>query len=145
MKVNTAFQEWSLKMYEQGIGVGQGLQPPEAKDAFEAGQAAGPNYTATNRRPVLVIEALGSKELGRCYYAYQYKVTSLFKMTSDTWQALLKSGLLANGQEFNILKAEECADYWAFEGINQCTRQPYPVNAHPYYIYHVETRVDSSD
>lgn len=132
---NTAFQEFL-----------ETIMPDQTtfQAIFEAGQAAGKPYTASNRRPALTIESEGQTKLGNCYWQYLTKITCIYKLKDETIQGMRNLGLIANGQEFRVLRVEELADHWAFDG-NTYDGKPYPINAHPYYVYHVETRVDSGD
>lgn len=126
-----------------------------------------------NPRPLLVIESAGGGNLGRCYSAMSYKVTSKRKLSLAEITNLRESGFLGYGQEFYVNHVNhegrhvrisglaeiepsgedviECSEVdhtgkvVACPATNPYSGQVYTPNKEPYYIYHCESRVDSSD
>lgn len=109
------------------------------------------------KRPQLTIEVTGGRNLGRCYNATYYRVTSLSKLTRERIDALRKAGFLGYGQEFSItskcdgtelpagIDEEQPLDESGNPRINHYTKQPCSPVRQPYFIYNTEDRVDSSD
>ena len=111
-----------------------------------------------NPRPTLVIEYTGGKNLGRCYNSASYKITSTYVLDEKTLKALFYAGVIGYGQEFHIHskvgRASEIAgidvkewvdDVTGEPAINPYTKNLYAPSEQPYYVYNVESRVDSSD
>jgi len=122
------------------------------------------SYVYRNARPSIVIESRGGKQLGNCYHASYYRVTSLRKLTKETIDGMFRLGLIGYGQEFCILTkcdgSEEPAgtdtvpcvviDEGTGEvidepAINPYSGEPYGPNMQPYYVYDTESRCDSGD
>ena len=117
-------------------------------------------YLYRRRRPSLVIEIAGGRQLGNCYAATYFRVTSCTQLRPDQLTALNKAGLLGLGQEFHITGKEEPAG----EDVDACvviddvtgrvldepavnphTGQLYaPVVSH-FFAYEIESRCDSGD
>jgi len=56
-----------------------------------------------NSRPSLTVENTGGRNLGRCYNASYYKVTSLHPLSQEALNRLREAGFLGYGQEFTCL------------------------------------------
>lgn len=109
-------------------------------------------------RSQLSIELSESSNLGRCYNSTIYKVISASRLSLTQFQALRAAGFLGFGQEFRILTPHdgneeptgfdviECVDsVTGLFAINPLTNHCYkPIKA-PYFEYHIEDRIDSSD
>ncbi len=87
-----------------------------------------------------------------------YKVTSLVELDREDLLKLRGLGFLGYGQEFYIRSQESGEDevetsevdrytgkIIATPGINPYSKQPYTPRKIPYYVYVVESIVDSSD
>lgn len=57
-----------------------------------------------NPRPLLTIESLGGRQLGRCYHSYSYRVTSTSPLAAPFFAALRESGTVSNGQGFGYVQ-----------------------------------------
>jgi hypothetical protein len=131
-------------------------------------------------RPLLTVDTKGGKQLGNCYYATYYEVTSTRPLDREQLQALRDSGFLGSGQEFYIrglknpeggldMTIPEKAD-WKYKptptgcdtvpcsevddatgkvlkcpSINPYSGKEDGPTQIPYYVYEIESRVDSSD
>jgi|SRR5690349_5508114 len=117
---------------------------------------SGPFYH--NPRPQLAIESTYTKNLGRCYNAYGFKVVSRGRLTQKQLQALREAGFLGYGQGFEIksqcdgteLPAGQdevlCVNEDGSPGLNKYNgNKPYPAIRQNYWVYEVEDQVDSSD
>lgn len=62
--------------------------------------ANGKSYVYRNPRPQLSIELAGGANLGRCYSATYYRVTSTRPLDAKTIRSLRDAGFLGYGQEF---------------------------------------------
>ena len=110
-----------------------------------------------NERPSLAIRFISERNLGRCYNAYTYEITSLRRLSREKIMGLKELGFVGSGQEFNInsqCDGEEepggfdtvhCVDEEGNRAVNQYTGKLYEPNEVPYYVYSVTHRVDSSD
>lgn len=116
-----------------------------------------------NPRPNLTIEHTGSENLGNCYNADYYLITtSKYRISKDQIIALKNAHLLGSGQEFRLKSkcdgTEEPAgmddvpcvkfiDGVAQPGpaVNPYSGEPYPNHPEPYYVYEIERRTDSGD
>ena len=129
-------------------------------------------------RPILTVEDTGGSQLGNCYHACYYKVTSLFSICKKTLWQLKDAHFISDGQEFycKFVKAngdrvpvpedmdwrqkieptgidivlcleidEKTGDVLNTNPINKYTGKPYGTTEIGYYVYEVETRVDSGD
>lgn len=122
------------------------------------------HYVYRNTRPKLVIECTGSKNLGRCYTATYYRITSLERLSKEKLEGMFDIGLIGLGQMFSILSkcdgTEEPAgtdtvpcvvvdpvtgEVLNERAINPYTGEPYLPNMQPYYVYNTENRCDSGD
>jgi|SRR5579863_3834741 len=63
-------------------------------------QSTNVDFVYRNPRPVLAIVGAGGANLGNCYNASYYDVTSLRPLDAKTIQALHDAGFLGYGQEF---------------------------------------------
>lgn len=80
--------------------------------------------------PTLIVENLGGKTLGNCYYQTDYEVKSLNRMLStEDINSLRAMGFLGYGQEFKV----------KWTGVEPADK------FNTYYTVVVETRCDSSD
>ena len=116
-----------------------------------------------NPKPILSINHMGSKQLGRCFYEGSYKITSLRKLNSNTIKKLWEAGLIGAGQTFGIRSkcdgTEEPAGFDLVEGtmVDDQTGEKLnipavnyfgePVAPHKAYYYEYVTyyQCDSSD
>ena len=57
-----------------------------------------------NPRPLLTVESLGGRQLGRCYHSYSYRVTSTSPLAAPFFAALRASGAVSDGQGFVVLQ-----------------------------------------
>lgn len=116
-------------------------------------------------RPLLTIEVTGGRELGRCYYATDYRLTSTDRLTKDQVAALRAAGFLGHGQEFLIHSPADGSEAPAgfdetpcqvldpitgkvlpdVPAVNPLTGAAYSPLNQPFYSYDCESRVDSSD
>lgn len=55
-----------------------------------------------NNRPILLIEKIGSRQGGSCYYIYKYKITSTLPLSQESFTSLRKVGVLGYGQELIV-------------------------------------------
>jgi hypothetical protein len=101
-------------------------------------------YTYENPRPNLTVESVGGANLGRCYNAYTYRVTSFRELKREDIKSLRDSGWLGYGQEYRLVTQEPIVDTYFPKGVNYrgephrpCTRQ--------FFVYNVTDVVDSSD
>ena len=94
------------------------------------------NNETNGRRPSLVIEHLGGRNLGRCYNAMFYRVTSTQALSRDDLSRLRDIGFLGYGQEF-ICEGPVRYEDAVPTGIDE--------DGTPYFVYSCESRVDSSD
>jgi len=118
------------------------------------------SYVYHRERPRLVIESKGGANLGRCYNAQYFEVTSTKVLCRDDLNTFFDMGLLGFGQEFTVegpLSDEDheptgmdlvrCVNTETGESpaLNPYSGEPYPDREFPYYVYSCESRVDSSD
>jgi len=123
------------------------------------------SYVYENTRPMLVVESRGGASLGRCYNACYFRVTSRVKISRERMLKLRDAGFLGFGQEFSILSkcdgSEQpaghdslpCVECDSSTGkptgrapaINPYSGKQYEPIEEAYFVYDVETRVDSSD
>lgn len=113
-------------------------------------------------RPKLVIESKGGANLGRCYNAQYFEVTSTTALCREDLYKLREMGFLGYGQEFHVtgpfssepgvpeptgVDVVQCVDTETGEApaVNPYSGKPYPDHEFPYYVYKCESRVDSSD
>ena len=115
-------------------------------------------------RPNLSIECTGGANLGNCYNASYWRVTSRFPLKSDVLHELNKIGVLGFGQEFRILSTcdgtEQPAGFDEAPPVDVDDRTGEPTGKEPrawngalltkpskqvYYVYECEARCDSSD
>jgi hypothetical protein len=59
------------------------------------------DFVHKNPRPTLVVESKGGANLGRCYTASYYQVTSLSSLSMEDLVHLRSAGFLGYGQEFS--------------------------------------------
>ena len=59
-------------------------------------------YVWRNDKPSLAIKFLTSKNLGRCYNSYTYKITSFSKLDGKKIGDLWRAGFLGSGQSYNV-------------------------------------------
>lgn len=117
-------------------------------------------YLYRRKRPSLVIEITGGRQLGNCYAATYYRVTSCVRLRPDQLEALNRAGLLGIGQEFAITGKQEPAgeDVDACvvvddatgkvldeAAVNPYTSEPYPPVVSHFHTYDCESRADSGD
>ena len=111
-----------------------------------------------NTRPSLVVELVGSKKLGNCFYATYYRVTSTDRLSGEKLNALRKAGFLGGGQGFYVKSpcngTEEPAGHDTLEcvddetgkpAVNEYSGKPYAPSKSPYFYYNVEDQCDSGD
>lgn len=110
-----------------------------------------------NTRPTLAIEVIGGAQLGNCYHATTYRITSRRPLTLDHIEALRKAGFLGYGQEFIRKTPLEAlttpvgydeivaTDSETGERVPEIRGRPTNVHREPYYACEIEDRVDSSD
>lgn len=121
------------------------------------------SFVWRNSRPVLVVEFIGSRQLGHCYHETRYRVTSRERMIRKRLLALFDAGFLGLGQEFDVVSICDGTESPAGEDIVPCVvvnelgnvldepainpynEKPYPPSPHPYYVYECSTRCDSGD
>lgn len=111
-------------------------------------------------RPKLVIESRGGANLGRCYNAQYFEVTSTTALCREDLYKLREMGFLGYGQEFRVsgpfsdedheptgVDVVQCVNTETGEtpAVNPYSGKPYPDHEFPYYVYRCESRVDSSD
>jgi len=109
-------------------------------------------------RPKIEIRCTGGANLGRCYNAAYYKITSTHRLSREQIIGLRNLHLLGSGQEFRINSQcdgkEEPAGFDTVNmidtktgeiAINRYSGKQYEPVDEPYYEYQTETRVDSSD
>jgi hypothetical protein len=101
-------------------------------------------------RSNMEIKFVRSVNIGRCYNAFYYEITSTRKLTCEQIHGLRKLGFLGYGQEFNVNSQcdgkEEPAGYDTVQCLeNGEVVMTYKPLKEPYFVYHVENRVDSSD
>ena len=104
--------------------------------------------------PVLMIEELGGRKLGNCYYATRYRITSRgVKLTREQLHKLADAGVLGVGQEFYVRSTcdgmeepcrRESAPCTVDEEGGHCDQPQHQGYVHTYYSYECERRVDSS-
>lgn len=111
----------------------------------------------TNHRPLLTIECTGSKNLGSCYNAAYFKITSPNRMKAERIMKLRAAGVLGYGQEFYITSLCDgkeqpdgtdvvpCLDEDGKPAVNAYTGLPYTDSHQPYFVYLCEDRCDSGD
>jgi len=121
-------------------------------------------YVHKSMRPNLAIENNGGSRLGNCYEQCKYKVISRERLSKDTLHKLRDLGFLGFGQEFyinskcdgseepEIIEESPCVVVDAHNGkeldeppINPYSGKLYESMKQYYFVYHVESRVDSSD
>jgi len=64
--------------------------------------ANGTSRVYKHSRPSLVVECTGGRNLGNCYNASYYRITSLQALGRDQIMALREAGFLGYGQEFSF-------------------------------------------
>lgn len=116
-----------------------------------------------SKRPHLTIELKGGVQLGNCYEASYWRVTSRLRLTLDTLRQLHTAGVLGYGQEFYVRSqcngSEPVALFEetiptdvdshgeptgkpALSWDGRLVSQP---STQEYYVYECEVRCDSSD
>jgi len=115
-----------------------------------------------NPNPSLSIHAGETKQLGRCYYGGEYKITSSTKLKMDSINKLWDMGLLGAGQSFAIKSTcdgtEKPTGFYEVPGVMMDGNgkkyddppvnwdgKPAPLAKFPYYEYITIWRCDSSD
>lgn len=110
-----------------------------------------------NERPDIAIRFVSERNLGRCYNAYTYKITSLRRLSKEQILGLRELGFLGSGQEFSISSScdgkEEpaghdtvhCVEDDGTRAVNPYTGDLYKPNEEPFFVYRVTNRVDSGD
>lgn len=110
-----------------------------------------------NNRPTLAIEVTGTRNLGRCFNATTYRITTTFKLNKERLKALRTAGFLGYGQEFYFKGVNDgseepagfdtvkCLEEDGKPAINEYTKQPYNDTQAPFYVYECEDRCDSGD
>lgn len=124
-------------------------------------------------KPKLQIENRGGKNLGRCYNASYFRVTALHPLSMEDFNRLRECGFLGYGQEFmcryrtndgKLVAVPEKLDYMSVKDVVPTGYDKVgltPMNEETwekcgevimtrtsdiaYYVYEVESRVDSSD
>ncbi len=124
-------------------------------------------------KPQLSIENRGGRSLGRCYNASYFRITSLRPLSLKDLSRLRECGFLGYGQEFissyltkegSKIGVPDTLDWRTAKdveptgydevGLTDIKEETWevvgPSNSHhktslPYYIYEIESRVDSSD
>jgi hypothetical protein len=125
-----------------------------------------PDVTFTYPRPIpdLTIETTGGGQLGNCYSATTYRVTSLQRLSVEKLKALNAAGVLGFGQEFYIRSQADGKEPAAREvesacvavdkrtgkptgdpAINPYSGEPYGSSKYSVYVYDCESRCDSGD
>lgn len=112
-------------------------------------------------RPTLSVERAGGKNLGNCYNAHYYKVTSTERLDEKRLRALRAGGFLGYGQDFIIkskcdgtepaadieylpcVEKDENGKIVNYDPHNPYTGKPYAPSARPYFVYETEDRIDS--
>lgn len=104
---------------------------------------------------ILKIEALPSRNLGRCYNAYPFRVTCSRPLSGKALRALREVvGILGFGQEFSYhqvdgadrkLAAARVPDELPMKNHRPDAVPSARVDDRDLYIYLAESRVDSSD
>ena len=122
------------------------------------------DFVYKNNRPKLTIEVIGSKELGRCFNATYYRITSTHKLSREALKGLYDIGLLGSGQGFATMTKCDGTEAPAGEdevpcvvvdrrtqevlneqAINPYSKKPYASMKMPYFVYETETSCDSGD
>jgi len=117
-----------------------------------------------NARPSLTVEHTGGKQLGNCYSATFYRVTSTTRVSKKSLEALNHAGVLGFGQGFcvkspcdgkeapaghdTLTAAEvdrETRTVVSATPVNRYTGKPYEPIQSPYYVYLCEATCDSGD
>lgn len=101
-------------------------------------------YTWENQRPSLTIENVGAANLGRCYNAYTYRITSYRELKREDIKALRDAGWLGYGQEYRLATLEPIVDTYTPVGLNYFN-EPHKPSARRFFVYNVTDVVDSSD
>lgn len=103
-------------------------------------------------RPSCEIRMTGGRQLGRCYYATFYRITSDTRLTTRAIEKIRESGLLGFGQEFYCNYVQSDSTTIDYRKVDAKTMGPTFVEssqASPlqksYFVYECEDRVDSSD
>ena len=113
-------------------------------------------------RPALAVKLVSSAELGRCYYGSTFEITSTCKLTSAQLLALREGGFLGHGQEWRVVSQHDGSEAPAGEDLVECvaldergrflgpavhpiTGAPVEPMRLPYWVYSIESRIDSSD
>jgi hypothetical protein len=98
---------------------------------------------------ILKIEALPSRNLGRCYNAYPFRVTSSRTLSGNALRALREVvGVFGYGQEFSYHQVDSEGRKIGSVPDELSMKNPPPstkIDDRVMYIYLVESRVDSSD
>lgn len=98
-----------------------------------------------DRRDVLRIEHAGGANLGRCYNAHSFRVTSNRPLKSEDFKSLRDAGVLGYGQEYRVSPAEKKELRYVPYGVDW-RGQPFTNEVSmPYFVYMVTDYVDSSD
>lgn len=97
-----------------------------------------------DRRPILCIEPAGGSELGRCYNAHHYRVTSNSELKPEKFKALREAGVLGYGQEYTVSAVEKRMLTYVPDGTDW-RGKPYTEVNMPLFVYTVTDLVDSSD
>ena len=114
-------------------------------------------------RPQLSVECTGGANLGNCYNASYYRVTSITPLTKKSILALRDAGFLGYGQEFLLnspcdgKEVPAGMDLMPCKEMDERTRKivnenplskdgtPKPPIQRPFFVYLCESRVDSGD
>jgi hypothetical protein len=88
----------------------------------------------------LKIEYVGGKNLGRCYNASYYRITSKYPLPKVTLEKLFHAGVLGIGQEFgfNTLMRDGILYPDVIDVIEDNVNMKY-------YVYHTYCNCDSGD
>lgn len=103
-------------------------------------------------RPSFEIKLTGARQLGRCYYATFYRITSDTPLTVKAVEKIRESGLLGFGQEFYCNYVQSDSTTIDHRKVDTKSIVPTlveaspesPLRLHSYYVYECEDRVDSS-
>ena len=110
-----------------------------------------------NERPSIAIRFVSERNLGRCYNAYTYKITSLRRLSREQIVGLRELGLLGSGQEFSISSSCDgkedptghdtvyCLNEDGSRAVNTYTAKLYEPREEPFFVYRVTNRIDSGD
>lgn len=110
-------------------------------------------------RPNVVVEYIESTNLGNCYNAFAYKVTSNRRLTHDQMIGLRDLGFMCSGQEFSVNSqcdgkeeptgfdttqyTEESVDEDGNITVSVYTGESFKPIREPYWVYFVASKIDS--